>query len=157
MWRSVSMAGGRIGRSRYGSALARIPHQLCAYIPTVHKEHYRNCRRSCRKCGLYGSLQVLMSCGMLRHTAPPFRVVHSKDNRPCPSKICGSLWPPRRAAFTCSCTAADNRSLFAMIHGAYLTTCLAGRMRCRISRFTTVLLTCSSRAASSCVTQSSWF
>ena len=48
---------------------------------------------------------------------------------------------PRRAALTACCTSGSKRSFFSMIHGAYSTTCLAGRVRCRISRFTTVLLT----------------
>src|SRR5215471_16926685 len=81
--------------------------------------------------------------------APRFRIlhhlsefVHSKDNWPWPSTICGGLWAPRRAAFTSACTAGNNKSFFSMIHGAYLTTCLAGRIRSRISRFTHLQFSC---------------
>ena len=45
--------------------------------------------------------------GILHHLSES---IHSKDNRLWAKGICGSLWAPRRAAFTACCTSGSNRS-----------------------------------------------
>ena len=90
------------------------------------------------------------------HTNHLSEKIHSKANCCWPGAVHGGL-RPHRTALTCSWTAGNPRSFRSITHGAHSTTCVAGKMRSRISCFTTVLLTWSSLAACSCVSQSSCF
>src|SRR5206468_1048994 len=82
--------------------------------------------------------------GTLHHLSES---VHSKLNCRCSTTIRGSL-RPHRTFCVCCCTGGNARCLRSITQGVPVATCLAGKMPSRISRFTTVSLTCSSRAAS---------
>src|ERR1700683_2881174 len=100
---------------------------------------------------VHSSAFVSEGFGILHHLS---EFVHSKDNWRWSGAVGGSL-RPLWTACTWSCTSGEVRSLCSITQGAQSTICLAGRTCSRMSRFTTVLLTWSSRAACSCVTQPS--